>query len=162
MLEKDGIIYRPARKEDCLQMQEIINFYADQGLMLKKSTTQLMTMIHSFFVAVCDGSIIATCGYKIWADSLVEIISLAVKEEFQKRGIGFYVPRLCIKKAHRLGFREFFALSVAPDLFKRLGFQKADHRLFNAKIWADCLYCTRNAGGPGDPKCNETPLLLKL
>lgn len=161
-LKKDKTVYRKATKDDCQQMVKLINFFAKKGLMLPKNEAKILIILTSYFVAEYENRVIATSGFKIWADSRVEIISLATHPKFQKAGIGSNMVALCMDEAFSLGFREFFTLTVRPELFSRLNFKLVDHKNLYHKVWTDCIYCPRNAGGPGDPRCNEVALTLSL
>lgn len=161
-IKNDNIVYRQAIKKDCPQMAKLINHFATKGLMLPKNKTQLMVVLSNYLVAEYEQNVIATVGFKIWDDSQVEIISLATDSKFQKIGIGSIMIGYCVEKASSLGFKDFFTLTVSPKLFSRFGFRTIDHKNLQQKIWTDCIKCPRNAGGPGDPRCNETALTLSL
>ncbi len=159
-LEKDQPIYREAAKDDCQQIAALINFFAKKEAMLSKSEAEIMTMVPCFFVAEFSGQVIANVGFKVWLDSKVEIISLATHPEFQGAGIGSTMLGLCMEKIVALGFWEIFTLTVAPKFFIRHGFKPTEHRSLQSKIYADCRWCPRNAGGPDSPRCNEVALVF--
>jgi amino-acid N-acetyltransferase len=161
-IKKDQIIYRKATRDDCSQMTDLINSFAREGLMLYKSKAKILAMLPHYFVAAYEKRIISTVGFKIWADYQVELISLATCVEFQRKGIGNTILKICIDEACALGFRNFFTLTVQPALFARIGFNLTDHKNLHCKIYTDCADCARNAGGPGDPRCNEVALTLSI
>jgi amino-acid N-acetyltransferase len=129
-----------------------------EGVMLPKTPQQIMENLSNFFVAEAQGQIIACCGYKIWVNAWVEIVSLYTSIPFRRGGIGAELLKRCIDKAGNQGFSKIFTLTFNPDWFIKRGFSKIEISELPHKIWGDCAYCPKNAAGPGDVKCDEVPL----
>lgn len=151
------IIYRPASLRDISQMLILINRNAKRGKMLSKSKKQIFDMLFAYLVAAIGDKIIGTCGCKLWVNEGVEIISLATLKRFQGQGVGTRLIQENIEKCKSLGFKRFFAMTVAPDVFTKIGFKRVDYRKLSlkAKVWGDCAACPYNASYPGHKKCEE-------
>jgi len=106
--------------------------------------------------------VIGACGCKLWADEGVEIISLVTLTRFQHQGVGTRLILENIKKCKDLGFKWFFAMTVAVDVFLNVGFKKTDYQNLPLKIWVDCASCPHNESDPGGKGCNEEAVELWL
>ncbi len=147
---------RKARVYDIKQIQELINAFARQDLMLPRSLNELYEGIRDFWVAQERGKIIGCCALHIsWAD-LAEIKSLAVRKEQQKKGIGQELVQACLQEAMALGAKKVFVLTYKPAYFQAFGFKKVQHDDLPHKVWAECINC------PKFPNCQEIALLKVL
>ena len=147
---------RKAAIRDIQPIQQLINSFAAKDLMLARSLNELYENIRDFFVYEEKGVVIGCSALHISWDDLVEIKSLAVSQRYQKKGIGKVLVEACIAEAKALGARNIFALTYAPDFFKKLGFKKTEHKKLPHKIWAECINC------PKFPDCQETALIRKI
>ena len=98
-----SVIIRPARTSDVKQIRSIIDTFAAPGKMLEKETVTLFESVQEFVVAV-DGNQVVGCGalHVLWED-LAEVRTVAVKEEFHKKGIGHEIMEAIIDRAHSIG-----------------------------------------------------------
>lgn len=141
-------------------IKNLIDPYVKQGLMLPKSLHSLYTGVRDFWVTI-DGdsghkSIIGCCALQVsWMD-LAEIRTLAVKQEYQGKGIGREMVRACIREAAQLNLKTLFTLTYVPDFFKKMGFHEIDKSTLPNKIWADCIHCQYF------PDCRETALIYRI
>ena len=91
---------------------------------------------------------------QIYSQTLAEIRSLVVTEEYRNHGIAKDLVMYAINEGLDLGIREFLVLTYRPNLFERIGFKEiAKDKVPNQKIWADCIKCQHF------PNCNEIALL---
>lgn len=157
---KEEFMLRPAALNDVKQMFGIINRNAQKKTMLPKSKSQILDALLNHQVVVKGEKVIGTCAVKFWADRSVEIISLATLEGFQGQGIATRLIQANIEKCRQLGFKRFFAMTVAPEVFIKNGFKVVDYNRLWFKVWVDCSGCPRNAGAPGSKKCNEEAVEL--
>lgn len=147
---------RKARIEDIKQIQELINSFAKDDLMLPRSLNELYDNIRDFWVFQQGKKIIGSVALHIsWLD-LAEIKSLAVEKKWQRKNIGTQLVNACIEEAKKLGAKKIFALSYRPVFFRKLGFRTIKHADLPHKIWAECINC------PKFPDCQETALLKIL
>lgn len=159
---KEEMIIRQASLRDVGQMYILINHFAEAKKMLPKSKPQLLGSLFNYFVAVVGEEIIGTCGAKIWGDQSVELVSLAIQERCQGIGIGTRLIEANLNKCKDLGFKRYFAMTVAAPVFTSLNFEKVHYSKLWYKVWVDCAACSRNAAHPGDKDCNEEAVELLL
>ncbi|MBW1705549.1 MAG: N-acetyltransferase [Deltaproteobacteria bacterium] len=144
---------------DIKDIHRLLNHYADQGLLLPRSLSELYDHLRDYVVLVSDDnrySIHGVCGLRICWEDLAEIKSLAVSEEQHGKGSGIRLVEACLKESRSLGLKKVFTLTYVPDFFIKLGFKVVEKSVLPNKIWADCLNC------PKFPDCDETALMINL
>jgi len=147
---------RKARIEDIKQIQNLINIFAKQNLMLPKSLNELYENVRDFWVVEDGKRILGCAAMHIAWDDLAEIKSLAVVKTRQNRGIGKELVSTCLSEARQLGAKKVFVLTYKPGYFKKFGFRKIKNSNLPHKIWAECINCSKF------PNCQETALLKNL
>jgi len=147
---------RTAVIDDVPLITALINGYAARGIMLPRSQHQVYQFLRDFVVVEANGELLG-CGalHIVWAD-LAEVRSLAVREEWRRRGIGRLIVEDLLRQARDLGLPRVFALTYQTGFFARLGFQVVPHDMLPHKIWGDCLNC------PKYPNCDEMAMMLDL
>ncbi len=147
---------RKAKLSHTEQIYTIISSFARKELLLPRSKVDIYEHIRDFFVWEEGDNVLGCCALQIvWSD-LGEIRSLAVKEEVQNQGIGFALVSACLEEAKELGLKEVFALTYAPEFFKKLGFHLIDKHTLPRKIWTDCVNC------PYFPDCKEQAVKIRI
>ncbi|MGD9158210.1 MAG: N-acetyltransferase [Desulfobacteraceae bacterium] len=148
---------RKAVINEVVQIQRILNYYGDRGILLPRSLSELYEHLRDFYVATDDeGSIIAVCALGLCWEDLAEIRSLAVVEKYQGNKYGIMLVERCIEEAKTLGLKRIFTLTYVPEYFKKLGFRVVDKSELPHKVWSDCLKCTKF------PDCDETALIKEI
>lgn len=150
------MMIRKARLKDIRQIQKLINLFAKQDLMLPRSLSELFGDLRDFWVVEEDEKIVACCALHLCWDDLVEIKSLAVQRNKQKKGIGKRLVLACINEAKDLGANKVFVLTYNPDYFTKFGFKRVGHSELPHKIWSECINC------PKFPDCQEVALVKQL
>jgi amino-acid N-acetyltransferase len=152
---------RKATLQDCVAMRNLINTYADAGLMLHKNVNQLAAILQQYAVAIVENMLVGTCGYKIWPLEGIELISSAVLPEYHGRGIGKMLNLFCINEARNMGFKNFFVLTLQPGFYAKLGFREIPMESLSSKVYSDCVYCKKNhTDTPGSLECDEIAMGL--
>lgn len=147
------MIIRAARMQDVPKIQAMINYYADQELMLPRSTNLLYQSLRDFVVIEESEEIVGVGGMHIlWAD-LAEIRSMAIKEEKKKSGIGRKIVEHFLKEAEELGVKKVFTLTYQPGFFEKCGFNRVDKDELPQKVWQECIHCVKF------PNCDEIALI---
>ncbi|MFP4353843.1 MAG: N-acetyltransferase [Phycisphaerae bacterium] len=147
---------RPAHVSDVPAMCELINSYAERGVMLHRSMESLYDALREFHVAEDDGWIVGTVAVDIfWAD-LAEVKSLAVAGEYRGRGVGALLMDAAVQDARRMGVRRLFALTYQQNFFLRHGFEVMDRAQLPEKVWRECLHC------PKADACDEIAMIRML
>lgn len=147
---------RKANIADIKKIQELINCFARQDIMLPRSLNELYENIRDFWVVEHKGKIIGCSAMHISWDDLAEIKSVAVAKSSQGKGIGKGLITACLEEASALGARKVFVLTYKPDYFKKFGFKRVKHSSLPHKIWAECINCCKF------PNCQEIALLKIL
>ena len=150
---------RKALMRDVRDIHKLVGYYADQGLLLPKSLSELYDHLRDYYVVEDINrtpTVIGTCALGICWEDLAEIRSLAVSGHQQKKGHGIRLVEVCLEEARQLGLKKVFALTYIPEFFVRFGFREVEKSILPHKIWADCLKC------PHFPDCEEVAMILDL
>ena len=142
-----------ARISDTVEMQKLINYFADRGEMLARPLSEIYENIRDYFVVREGGRVIA-CGalHVDWSD-LAEIKSVAVAEDRQRQGVGTQLIKACLQEAKELGITTVFCLTYKPGFFERFGFSQVNKMELPHKVWTECYRC------PKFPNCDEIALI---
>ncbi len=147
---------RKASVKDVKIIHKLINEFAKKGDMLPRSLNELYENLRDFYVIEENSEVKGTCALHILWEDLAEIRSLAVKREYQNKGIGSLLVKKCLKEAKKLGIKNVFVLTYVPEFFKKLGFKEIDKSRLPQKIWGDCIKC------PKFPECDESALIYEF
>jgi amino-acid N-acetyltransferase len=158
-MDKNSIQVRKACEKDVDAICRLLNMYADQGIVLRRSREDILSYLANFFVAVDAASdTVLGCGaLRDFGEGLRELRSLAVAPDLKGRGIGRAIVEAIIERMRSLEKNGvLFTLTCEPAFFQRMGFSLTDRENFPPKIWSDCASCPRN------DCCNETALEMKI
>ncbi|MCM8766395.1 MAG: N-acetyltransferase [Candidatus Omnitrophica bacterium] len=147
---------RKAKLNEVKEIQKLINFYAEQGLMLPRSLNDLYDNLHDYFVYEEKGEILGTCALHICWEDLAEIKSLAVEKLAQGKGIATKLVKEALKEAKTLGIKRVFVLTYEPAFFQRFAFVEIDKSKLPQKIWGECVKCVKF------PDCKEVALIKEI
>ena len=147
---------RKARIEDIKKIQEMINAFAKQDLMLPRSLNELYENLRDFWVAEDKKKVVGCAALHISWDDLAEVKSVAVARSKQKKGFGRILVSACLNEAKEMGAKKVFVLTYKPEYFKKFGFKRVKHADLPHKIWAECINCCKF------PNCQEIALLKTL
>ena len=149
---------RKATMNDVKPIQKLLEHYAQKGLLLPRSLSELYGYLRDYYVFVPDdgdNEPRGTCALHLCWEDLSEIKSLAVDEAYTRQGIGTKLVEACISEAITLGIYKIFALTYQADFFNRFGFKIVDKGRLPHKIWSVCLKCVKF------PECDEIAVLLE-
>ncbi|MBN1842770.1 MAG: N-acetyltransferase [Deltaproteobacteria bacterium] len=149
---------RKATVHDVKAIHRLLNRHAARGELLPRALSDLYDALRDFsiFQEKPRAPIIGVCAFHVCWEDLAEIRSLAVRERYQRRGIGSALVTAALAEGHDLGIKRVFALTYRPAFFAKHGFQTIDKALLPQKIWADCLKCVKF------PDCDEIAMLKFL
>lgn len=150
---------RKAFVGDAKPIHKLLGYYADKGLLLPRSLSELYDHLRDFYIIEDNHqghSIVGVCALGICWEDLAEIRSLAIAEGHQGKGFGSQLVEICLKEAASLGLKKIFTLTYIPDFFVRLGFREVEKSVLPHKIWADCLKCAKF------PDCDEMAMVIEL
>ncbi len=147
---------RGAHINDVDRMNKLVNHFAKTDLMLPRSLSEFYENIRDYYVYVEDGSVVGCVALHIFWKDLAEIKSVAVEENYQKKGIGKQLIQKCLEEGKVLGINRLFVLTYIPEFFEHMGFKRVDKELLPHKIWSECVKCYKF------PDCNEVPLMIEI
>ena len=146
---------RPARAEDVDAIQELIDGYAAQDLMLSRSREFLIEHLRDYVVAE-DAGFAGCCALAVLTRDLAELRSLAVLPTSSRRGVGKALVDGCVEQARRLGLRRVFALTLVPEFFERCGFTLISLGRLPEKSAEECPVCPKRFA------CDEQAMLINV
>jgi amino-acid N-acetyltransferase len=134
------ITVRPARTSDVKAIRELVDSFAAPGKMLSKETVTLYESVQEFTVAESDGVLVG-CGalHILWED-LAEVRTVAVREDFQKQGIGHLILEAIIDKARAIGVERIFCLTFQTKFFGAHGFVEIEGTPVEADVYQQLLH----------------------
>jgi amino-acid N-acetyltransferase len=147
---------RKATEQDVDQLYDLIDMYAQQGIMLSRSKASLLQQIASFMIAEHNGKLVG-CGALIQlGPELVEIRSLGISKSYKGQGIGSQLLISLIYEAKQQNFKKVMALTYEVAFFQRNGFEIVPKSIFPEKVWKDCMNCKKQYA------CDEIAVLKQL
>lgn len=148
------MIYRKAKFVDIEEIYSLVNYYADEGLMLARSRNALYESLRDMIVAVDEkDGIVGVGGLHITWEFMGEIRSLAVDPDHSRQGIGREIVRNLIAEGKELGINKVFTLTYQEKFFEKCGFKVISKDELPHKIWKECIDC------PKFPNCNEIAMV---
>lgn len=148
---------RKAKISDVRPIHALLTHFADQGLLLPRSLSEIYDHLRDYTVIqTSDDNIVGVAALNICWENLAEVKSLAVREDYQARGMGRQLVEHCLSEAIALGIYRVFTLTYQSKFFEKLGFSLVDKSLLPQKIWAECIKC------PKFPDCDEIAMLVEL
>ena len=150
---------RKAVTQEVKPIHQLLGYYAEKGLLLPRSLSELYDHLRDLFVLVNEDQgdrVLGVCSLGVCWEDLAEIRSLAVAEAHQGKGDGARLVEKCLEEARTLGLPKVFTLTYVPDFFRKMGFKEIDKGTLPHKVWADCLKC------PKFPDCDEIAMVLEL
>jgi amino-acid N-acetyltransferase len=143
------LIIRKAILPDVEEMFKLVNYYANQGLMLPRSRSTLYENIRDFVIIEKNNEIVGMGAlHVLWSD-LAELRTLAVKDSMLKQGIGKQIVEYILEEAKELKLKKVFTLTYQPGFFEKSNFNIIEKETMPHKVWTDCINC------PKFPNCNE-------
>jgi len=146
-----AVVLRPARSADADAISRLNNYYADQHLMLRRSPEMIALSIGDYVVATDARNAVVACGaLKEYSPSVGEVAAIAVSPDAQGQGLGRRIVAAVEALALKRDIPEVFALTLEPEFFEALGYQRVDRARYPEKIRRDCIGCARRFA------CHET------
>ncbi len=144
------VVIRRARATDAESIARLIGLFADQALMLRRTPEIVELAIDDYVVGVDARDNIVACGaLKEYSPSVAEIAAIAVSPDAHGRGVGKAIVNAVEALAIKRGIFDVFALTLQPEFFAAIGYQRVDRARYPEKIRRDCLACARRFA------CNE-------
>ncbi|GAA3403602.1 N-acetyltransferase [Paenibacillus hodogayensis] len=147
---------RRATPDDVDSLYDIIQSYAEKGIMLPRSKEALGRHIDTFVIAEYEGRFVG-CGslFRLGQD-LVEIRSLGVSDGYKGQGIGRKLVDFLTGEAREQEIPKIMALTYEVAFFEKNGFEVVQKEIFPEKVWTDCIHCKKQHN------CDEIAVLKRL
>jgi N-acetylglutamate synthase-like GNAT family acetyltransferase len=144
------LFVRRARPQDAVAISRLNNSFANEGQMLIRTPEMVSLAIDDYIVVQgARGELLACGALKEYSPSVAEIAAIAVSREAHGRGLGRTIVRAVEDLARMRGVYDVFALTLQPEFFAAIGYQRVDRARYPEKIRRDCLSCIRRFA------CNE-------
>lgn len=139
-----GVVVRRARLEDVEPIVRLIGAFADEALMLRRTPEMVELAIDDYVVAVDAWGRVVGCGaLKEYSPSVAEVAAIAVSRDAHGQGVGRAIVGAVEALAIKRGTFDVFALTLQPDFFSAIGYERVDRARYPEKIRRDCLACAR-------------------
>ena len=148
--------YRRAKFSDTESIHQIVNYYAEQGLMLARSRNSIYESLRDFILAEDNGTVIGVGGLHLVWDELAEIRAMAIAPEYAGKGIGMSIVERLAEDARELGVKTLFTLTYQPGFFAKANFHEVPKERLSQKVWKDCINCSKF------PNCDEIAMIRPL
>ncbi|MFE0560292.1 N-acetyltransferase [Paenibacillus sp. FSL W8-0187] len=149
-------VCRKAKLEDVEPLYQMIQGYAEQGIMLPRSKKVLEKQIGEFVVAESEGNVIGCGSLCQLGNDLVEIRSLGISDGYKGQGIGSMLVDSLLEEAKRRELPKVMALTYEVSFFIKNGFAVVEKEIFPEKVWTDCVHCKKQHA------CDEIAVLKVL
>lgn len=158
-------VVRKAAASDSHGIAKLVNTFAfkksdGSGQLIPLTKENILSLISkgSFYVAEQEGQVVACCSV-VEYDGIAELRSLAVSQEYQKKGLGTALIQMCVQEAKQRGHSALYTLTQQQNfgLFERAGFKKSDTKP-TEKLSRDCETCELYKS----ESCNETVFKKEL
>jgi N-acetylglutamate synthase-like GNAT family acetyltransferase len=144
------LMVRRARPQDAAAISHLNNTFANEGRMLKRSPEVIALAIDDYVVVQNAAGELLACGaLKEYSPSVAEVAAIAVSREAHGKGLGKAIVRAVEDLARKRGIYDVFALTLQPEFFAAIGYERVDRARYPEKIRRDCLACARRFA------CNE-------
>ena len=139
-----GVVVRRARESEAEAIARLNNLFAEKGLMLRRTPEMVSLSIDDYVVGTdARGNLLACGALKEYSPSVAEVAAIAVAPEASGNGLGRAVVRAVEDLALKRGIFDVFALTLQPDFFEAVGYERVDRARYPEKIRRDCLGCAR-------------------
>jgi N-acetylglutamate synthase-like GNAT family acetyltransferase len=144
------LFVRRARPADAAAISRLNNTFASEGQMLKRSPEMIALAIDDYVVVQNSSGQLLACGaLKEYSPSVAEVAAIAVAKEAHGKGLGRAIVSAVEALARKRGIYDVFALTLQPEFFTAIGYERVDRARYPEKIRRDCLGCARRFA------CNE-------
>jgi amino-acid N-acetyltransferase len=150
------ISFRKAKMSDVENLHQLITEFANKELMLPRSRNTLYETLREFTIIEDQGQLVGAAALHIIWDNLAEIRALAIKEEYQRQGVGQQLIDILLKEALEMAIYQVFALTYQVEFFKKNGFNEVSKDDLSQKVWKECINC------PKFPNCDEVAMTIHL
>ncbi|MGN0833436.1 MAG: GNAT family N-acetyltransferase [Kiritimatiellia bacterium] len=140
------------RAAELRDAESVFALIARNGDMLvPRSLGNIVESIDRFVIAESEAGLVGCAAYQIHPEignaeaATVEIVSVAVRADCRRHGVGRRLVEAVIASVTRFRPREVLVLTFAPEFFRRLGFAEMPKTAVMHKLYTGCINCTKHA-----------------
>ena len=140
---------RKATLKDAEKIYALIRLNSDN--LVPKALGNIVESIDRFVIAETDGEMSGCAAYQIHPEigsperASVEVVSVAVKSVFRRRGIGRMLVETIVGRVSEFGPKEIVVLTFTPEFFGSIGFREIPKTQIMHKLYTGCMNCTKHA-----------------
>lgn len=124
-----------ATLRDITDISTLNNLFAPEGFTLPRDEEFVARHVDDYrVVRADDGTLLGCVALDEYSPSLVELVSLAVQPSAQHHGLGQLLIEAAARLAQTRGYPEVFSVSLAEQLFRRMGFAQSGLEHYPEKI----------------------------
>jgi amino-acid N-acetyltransferase len=150
---KGKIRTRKAILPDAMAIHALIEEYANAGLLLPRTITEICENVRDFTVVEQKGRVIGCGALHLYGQHLAEVRSIAVARDARKQGAGSRLVAALLKESRQHHVAQVCLFTRSPEYFGRLGFIEVPHAVLPDKIFKDCRNC------PMFTRCDEIAMV---
>lgn len=117
--------------------------------LVPRPLSDIMLNIDRFLVAELDGQIVGTASWAVLPEldpaknPSVEIQSVSVRDDLQKRNLGRRLVQAAIARVSELKPDQIIVLTFTPPFFAKLGFSPVPKETLLYKLYKGCMNCSK-------------------
>jgi amino-acid N-acetyltransferase len=117
--------------------------------LLARPTSDIVQNIDRFLVCEKNDMLVGTVSWHILPEigsstqPTVEIKSLAVRNDYQGRGIGRALIEAVIERIKVYEPAQIIALTFTPEFFRKMGFREVPKATLMHKLYMGCINCSK-------------------
>lgn len=119
------IQYREATPDDADVIHAILRPFVANHKLFARTEAEVVELTRHGFIAQVEGRPVGFAAVEVYSRKLAEVQCLAVRSEYQGRGIGHELVARCVNRARELGVVEVMAISSSEAFLKSCGFDYA-------------------------------------
>lgn len=144
MLPEKVVRVRPATAPDIRAIQELIQPFVNERILLGKEAVALYEALPEFLVAEHEGEVVGCGALHVMWEHLGEVRTLCVKKEMAGMGIGHLLLEALEKKAWEYKLTHLFCLTFETEFFQKHGFRAIpeDESIVAEEVYSQLLRST--------------------
>ena len=113
---------RNAQRQDIPEILKLIAPFIEQRILISRNEDDLQKLVPHGFVADAAGEIVGFAALEIYSRKLAEVQCMAVREGYQKQGLGRQLVDACVERAREEQVFELLAITSSDDFLRSCGF----------------------------------------
>lgn len=116
---------------------------------MRRATSDIVKNIDRFMVCEVGGQVIGAASWQILpeisreSNHSIEIKSVSVTKDFQRRGVGNALVKTMIEHVRQYRPSQIVVLTFSPAYFKKFGFCEVPKETLMHRLYMGCLNCTK-------------------